>query len=181
MGIMKIGEKYRRMMKQTKGQLPDLSGRIKPQELYDKLESWYKRNGIKFKTKPEIDSWPFNLTTAYRGRIRFQAGWKDFPIESKAAMLVHERMHYMQRSRIKAFNAKYVTDPRFLIAVETQAYREELRGWRSMGASDEFLERFVKELPGRLKKNYITVPMLDYREVKKHVRKVLNDELENPT
>jgi len=50
-----------------------------------------------------------------------------------------------------------------------------------MGAGRGFLNGFVQDLPKRLKKSYITVPMLDFREVKKHVRKVLNDELENPT
>lgn len=181
MGIMKIGEKYRKQMAETRDQLPCLRGRIGAEELYKLLDDWYKRNNIKFKMKPDIDKWPFNLTTAYRKKLKFASNWNNMALSIKAGTLAHERIHYMQRRRIKGFNAKYGFDPRFIIAVETPANREELRAYRAMGADDEFLERFVKELPFQLKKHYITVPALDFAEVKKHVRKVLNDELENPT
>jgi hypothetical protein len=181
MGIIKIGKKYRKMMGDTRFQLDCFKQEMRPDQIIEMLEEWYKRNGIKLKENPNLKSWPFNLSTAYRKTLRLQAGWKDLSDPSKAAVFAHERVHYMQRSVIKNFSAKYVTSARFLLAVETQAYREEMRAWRSMGAGRGFLNGFVQDLPKRLKKSYITVPMLDFREVKKHVRKVLNDELENPT
>lgn len=181
MGIIKIGKKYRKQMAETRDQLPFLRERISPEDLYDHLDGWYKRNRIGFKMKPDIDRWPFNLMTAWRRNLRLAASWKKLDLPIKAGILAHERIHYMQRRRIKGFNAKYAFDARFIIAVETPANREELRAYRAMGASDDFLEDFVKKLPYELKKHYITVPTLDFKEVKKHVRRVLNDELENPT
>lgn len=181
MGIIKIGKKHRDMMKDNRDQLSIFRATLAPEEIISYLDEWYSRNKIKFREKPNIKSWPFNMTTAYRKTLRLSSGWKDFSSAAKAATLAHERIHYMQRRRIGAFGLKYVMDARFLVAMETQAYREELRAWRSMGAGRSFLDDFARDLPGRLRKHYPTVPTLDYREVRKHVRKVLNDEIENPT
>jgi len=84
MGIIKIGKKYRKMMGDTRFQLDCFKQEMRPDQIIEMLEEWYKRNGIKLKENPNLKSWPFNLSTAYRKTLRLQAGWKDLSDPSKA-------------------------------------------------------------------------------------------------
>lgn len=182
MGIMKLGKKTRRRMYETQDLEATFKGLEDPEVFYRVMRDWFEHNGIRMSVK--TGRGPFSkMGTAFSRQLKLPRTWNKLKIWEKAALLAHERVHYRQKKRygFARFDAKYVFDPRFIIAMETPAYRENLRAYRAMGATEESLERYALGVDNTLWELYPTVRMLDRREVKKHVTRVMKDEIRRPT
>lgn len=182
MGIMKLGKKTRRRMEDTQDLEVTFRGLGDPETFYRVARDWFERNGIGIAVKRGRG--PFSkMGTAFSHKLKLPRTWDKLETWEKAALLAHERVHYRQKRRYgyARFDAKYVFDPRFIIAMETPAYRETLRAFRAMGASEEGLENYARRVDNILWDLYPTVRMLDRREVRKHVTRVMKCELERPT
>lgn len=182
MGIMKLGSKYRKMMKDTRHLEVTFEGLDDPIVFLCEVQDWFTRQGIDRILKTGKGRFS-KMATAYRRNLKLPRHWNDFKSWEKGVLLAHERVHYRQRVQFGSgrFDVRYVADPRFLVAMETQAYRESLRVRRLFGESEEGLEKYAVGVSKTLLNSYPTTKMLDPKEVRKHVTAVMHDELANPT
>lgn len=179
MGLIRLAKKHRRAM----ASVEDLQIQYRPtspQQMLQEIEAWFCRQNISMTTKRRHDILP-NLATFYRGGLKLMIDYDKLNARGKAALLGHERVHGRQRLRLghARFDVTYAS-ARIRIVRETPAYRESIRLYRAMGAKKDALHRYAKWVPKGLRKSYL-IGALDYKNVKKHVLKVLEKEIEEPT
>ena len=181
MGIMKLGSNARKMMKDVRHLEPGFEGLDDPIVFLCEVQDWFTRQGIDRVLKTGSGRFS-KMATAFRRRLKLPTNWNDYKAWEKGVLLAHERVHYRQRRQFgnSRFDVRYVADPRFLVAMETQAYRESLRVRRLFGASQDSLEKYAKWVSKTLLDSYPTTKMLDPKEVRKHVTAVLHEEIANP-
>lgn len=182
MGIIKLGSSVRRMMADTRHLEVTFEGLDDPIVFLCEVQDWFTRHGID-RTLKKGNGRFRNMATAYRRTLKLPKNWNDYEAWAKGVLLAHERVHYRQRVQFGSgrFDARYVADPRFLVAMETQAYRESLRVRRLFGSSRDALEKYAKGVSKTLLDHYPTTKLLDSKEVRKHVTAVMHSELEQPT
>jgi hypothetical protein len=181
MGIIRLSSKYRRWMGDTSFLNPDLYTLDTPEKMIEYYEDFYKRRRIRIVIKDDNGTKQSRMTTSRGKELQLDCEWNRFTPRKKAAVYAHEAVHYRQRGRFgnAAFEAQYVVDARFRVAMETPAYRESMSAYRAMGSSENWCRSYAEKIPGLLKRSYF-IPTLNYENVKTHVVSSMLDEFENP-
>lgn len=91
----------------------------------------------------------------------------------KAAILAHELVHYRQRDTFgpSKFEFRYIMSAQFRVAMEIPAYAEEVAAISAMGASNDYIDKWIDDVPAKIKTYFVGA--LDW----KHTRNFILDEL----
>jgi hypothetical protein len=115
-----------------------------------------KKLGYKLRKKRGPSSWKTKrMTTKGLRTVYLGVEWDEKTPEYQAATLLHELGHANQDRGIRGWLRRYIFHPRFRICVEFQMYRENVRAYRAMGATEAQLLAYARKLPSMLIKSYV--------------------------
>lgn len=139
-------------------------------------EKWAHDHGYVIKQKTSFFGSRFSkMTTTYYKEIRVGDGWEGYSVPKKASILKHEIVHAQQwRNFGRAeFGSRYVFSARFRWAMEVQAYRESVRAYRTLGATEKWLRNYAtREVPDVLWQNYM-LGLLRKGDIYEHTARIL--------
>jgi hypothetical protein len=124
--------------------------------LRDVLLSDVRALGLRVVKKSSTSMRLSKMSTTYFSELRLGSGYDDRPIHDQAALIAHELYHARQWRHYgrATFATSYVMRPKWRWAIETQAYGESVRAWVAMGATREFVMRYIETRADVLLRDY---------------------------
>jgi hypothetical protein len=170
MGLIKLNKYHRNQARRETWGDPLLrqGKKISPDDLFEHASNELERRGIRIVERRKKNVKIISLAN----KLKVPKGWDDKDKVFKASDLMHELVHYRQRSTFGKhwWEFRYVASAQFVIAMEVPAYFESLASYYAMGASEEFIESYIRDIPGFLR-SYLTSGALHWNSTKKFILK----------
>lgn len=170
MGLIKLNKYHRNQARRQTWGDPILRQGVKvsPDELYKHALDDLKGRGIRIVERRKKNVKLISMAN----QLKVPKGWHDKDVAFKARDLMHERVHYRQRDTFgkRWWEFRYVASAQFVIAMEIPAYFEGLASYYVMGASEQFIEEYIRDIPEFLR-SYLTSGALHWKSTKKFILK----------
>jgi len=177
MGLIKLNKYHRNQARRETWGDPILrqGRRISPDDLFEHASSEMKRRNICIVERRKKNVKLISLAN----QLKVPKGWHDKDVAFRASDLMHELVHYRQRSTFgkRWWEFRYVASAQFVIAMEIPAYFESLASYYAMGAKDEFIEEYIRDIPVFLH-GYYTSGALHWKSTKRFILKEIRNRYE---
>jgi len=173
MGVIRLSKSNRKLARNREwnsdifGGVRAALGKVSADEIICKTMDEFASRDIEIKERRSAA----NMIISRNKRLWVTRGFFDKDDRIKAAILAHELVHYRQRDTFgpSKFEFRYIMSAQFRVAMEIPAYAEEIAAISAMGASDDFIDKWIDEVPYRIKKYFIGA--LDWKHTKSFILK----------